>query len=427
MMATRSASAELYYRASDVRAAARGKWEWVLGYFGINSALLSNRHGPCPGCGGKDRFRFDDQEGNGTFICSQGGGGNLAGDGIALLAHAKDWSWQRCVQEIGDYLRLEKRGESQSRPNEEDVAPAPKANVKKVPKVDLAKVEEFVRGVPDIDSSFLRARSPVPIEEEGDERAVCSATDFLTRLYEPDEKVLIFTTQWSQGDFLYWKKTSNAQRPTPNIELEEAETFRLSSERGVKAVRSKLPRHGKEGIWFLVQPVSGQWDINPQGARAAGDNRPTWSRRFHKVVTAWRYYVLESDDLPHELWSKVVVSLQLPIAAIYTSGSRSIHALVKEEVDSKAQWDAVRDALRQIVCPLGADVGALSAVRLSRLPFCERAGTRDKSGKYVRFAKPGLQELLYLNPNPEHKAIRLMPELRQRQRDVASSSKEEAA
>jgi hypothetical protein len=118
------------------------------------------------------------------------------------------------------------------------------------------------------------------------------------------------------------------------------------------------------------------------------------------------------DVLPAELWRKVVVSLPLPIAAIYTSGSRSIHALVREQVDSKAQWDAVRDALRQIVCPLGADAGALSAVRLSRLPFCERAGTRGKDGRYIKFPKPGKQELLYLNPDPEHSAIRLLPERR---------------
>jgi hypothetical protein len=215
--------------------------------------------------------------------------------------------------------------------------------------------------------------------------------------------VLIFTQQWSQGDFL-----AQVQRVgDPDDNWKDVMTFRLANERGVKAKRSELPLGGKEGVWFLTNPVTGGWDINPNGR-----DGPVWSRRFHKVVTAWRYYVLESDVLAGELWRKVVVSLPLPIAAIYTSGSRSIHALVKEEVESKAQWDAVRDALRQIVCPLGADAGALSAVRLSRLPFCERAGTRKKDGKYVRFPKPGYQELLYLNPDPEHSAIRLLPEQR---------------
>ncbi|MBK7837114.1 MAG: hypothetical protein IPJ49_05390 [Candidatus Obscuribacter sp.] len=49
--------------------------------FGINPAHLSGRHNACPICGGSDRFRFDDQEGDGTFYCNQCG----AGDGFKLL------------------------------------------------------------------------------------------------------------------------------------------------------------------------------------------------------------------------------------------------------------------------------------------------------------------------------------------------------
>jgi hypothetical protein len=99
----------------------------------------------------------------------------------------------------------------------------------------------------------------------------------------------------------------------------------------------------------------------------------------------------------------VLAQLQIPICAIYTSGGRSIHALVKLEVPTKAHWDAVRDTLREMVCPLGGDAGAMSAVRLSRLPGCQRG--------VGAAAKP--QRLLYLNPNPaDHTAIRLLPELR---------------
>ncbi|MCL7666907.1 DNA primase, partial [Klebsiella pneumoniae] len=39
---------------------------------------------PWPVCGGKDRFRFDDQEGRGTWFCNQCG----AGDGLALVTRA---------------------------------------------------------------------------------------------------------------------------------------------------------------------------------------------------------------------------------------------------------------------------------------------------------------------------------------------------
>jgi putative DNA primase/helicase len=41
---------------------------------------LSGKHTACPLCGGKDRFRFDDKDGGGTYICSGCG----AGDGVQL-------------------------------------------------------------------------------------------------------------------------------------------------------------------------------------------------------------------------------------------------------------------------------------------------------------------------------------------------------
>lgn len=57
-----------------------GTWRQTLENYGCH--LPSGRHhGPCPVCGGKDRFRFDDKEGRGTWFCSQcdpqSGGGLL--------------------------------------------------------------------------------------------------------------------------------------------------------------------------------------------------------------------------------------------------------------------------------------------------------------------------------------------------------------
>ena len=57
-----------------------GAWRQTLEGYGCH--LPSGRqHGPCPVCGGKDRFRFDDKDGRGTWFCSQcdpqSGGGLL--------------------------------------------------------------------------------------------------------------------------------------------------------------------------------------------------------------------------------------------------------------------------------------------------------------------------------------------------------------
>lgn len=57
-----------------------GQWETVLGNYGCQLPH-GRKHGPCPVCGGKDRFRFDDKNGRGTWFCSQcepsSGGGLL--------------------------------------------------------------------------------------------------------------------------------------------------------------------------------------------------------------------------------------------------------------------------------------------------------------------------------------------------------------
>ena len=57
-----------------------GSWRQTLENYGCHLPS-GGHHGPCPVCGGKDRFRFDDKEGWGTWFCSQcdpqSGGGLL--------------------------------------------------------------------------------------------------------------------------------------------------------------------------------------------------------------------------------------------------------------------------------------------------------------------------------------------------------------
>jgi len=68
--------------SEKTRDAARGKWKGILPQLGVDESYLKNIHGPCPICkDGKDRFRFDDDGGNGTYYCNQCG----AGSGIHLV------------------------------------------------------------------------------------------------------------------------------------------------------------------------------------------------------------------------------------------------------------------------------------------------------------------------------------------------------
>jgi len=93
--------------AASVKAAASGRWPAILSDLGVPESALRNRHGPCPGCGGKDRFRFDNRDGRGTFICSQGGNDELAGDGFALLEHCFGLSFADALRRVGDLLNVQ--------------------------------------------------------------------------------------------------------------------------------------------------------------------------------------------------------------------------------------------------------------------------------------------------------------------------------
>ena len=115
----------------------------------------------------------------------------------------------------------------------------------------------------------------------------------------------------------------------------------------------------------------------------------------------WRYLVLESDRTNSADWLSAVAQMPLPIAAVYTSGGKSVHALVKVDAGSKAHWNEIARKLKPVLTILGADPKAMSAVRLSRLPCCERLGATDKYGVYQAYPSPHLQRLLYLNPAPD--------------------------
>lgn len=75
---------------------ATGRWHGILVQLGISNEFLTGKHGPCPICGGKDRFRFDNKEGRGTWICSQCG----AGDGFLMLQHLKGWTYREAALEV---------------------------------------------------------------------------------------------------------------------------------------------------------------------------------------------------------------------------------------------------------------------------------------------------------------------------------------
>lgn len=73
-----------------------GKWADILQGCGIEAKALSGKNGPCPWCGGRDRFRFLNTENRGTFICGQCG----AGDGMEFAMRALGLNFKEALDRV---------------------------------------------------------------------------------------------------------------------------------------------------------------------------------------------------------------------------------------------------------------------------------------------------------------------------------------
>jgi len=225
---------------------------------------------------------------------------------------------------------------------------------------------------------------------------------FLSALYPSGSRVLVFTRFASQGQYLW---------AVPGADDRMGGAWELGRTQEVKARRvDKLPREGNCGVWFLNQPVDGMWRENPGKYRQ--DGTPEFSRRHEPCVMAWPYLVLESDIPGIEgQWMSYLAGLRLgALVAMYTSGGKSVHALIRLNAESKWEWDQIRDTVKPLLTKHGADPGVFSAVRLTRLPGCLRHGTERrvpgaKELDYQRYMgrdgkpEPRRQELLYFKPN----------------------------
>ncbi len=88
----------------QVISASENNWPHVLGCLNINVPDSPRRHAPCPACGGKDRFRFDDN-GRGSFICNQCG----AGDGLDLIKRVNNCDTTEAALLAADVLGIDYR------------------------------------------------------------------------------------------------------------------------------------------------------------------------------------------------------------------------------------------------------------------------------------------------------------------------------
>ena len=224
----------------------------------------------------------------------------------------------------------------------------------------------FIAGNDNIDADWLATRSPVCPWNR-------TPASFLHALYNEGDKVIIFDDFRSQGQEVW-----DASRPA------------------LRCKGTKLLRKGK-APWSLVPEQSGRrrslmstmTGINPGAATRT--SRPGGSCCLRATAPTSplpsglrRLFCCRCPSFPSAR----------PEAAWLTLWSRRRRKQRRLGPHQGLPGPGSHDARRRY--PF------LSAVRLTRLPCCERLGKEDEDGKYQKFADgPHLQRLLYLNPAPD--------------------------
>jgi putative DNA primase/helicase len=123
---------------------AHGRWKEILPLLGVEPRFLVNRHGPCPLCGGKDRFRFDDKDGSGSYYCNGCG----AGVGIIMLRKLHRWDHATACHEIDKVL------------GSEPISPKPASSSKGSRADRLGRLERVIAEAtdPEIVNGYISAR-----------------------------------------------------------------------------------------------------------------------------------------------------------------------------------------------------------------------------------------------------------------------------
>jgi putative DNA primase/helicase len=115
---------------------------------GVDIGFLQNRHGPCPICGGRDRYRFDDRDGTGSYFCNQCG----AGTGLILIRKLKGWDHRTACDAVDQIIGVGTRTLC--------TAPVIAEPKRSDPGALAAKVRRLIDQAdrPDLVSTYLRKR-----------------------------------------------------------------------------------------------------------------------------------------------------------------------------------------------------------------------------------------------------------------------------
>ena len=172
---------------------------------------------------------------------------------------------------------------------------------------------------------------------------------YLTTLFEPEEYVGYVVNTFSLPDGKQSPTMGNYSRTVQQI---------IDGINGTTQLENVFGSFNKEmGAWIRFNPIDGKGVKN--------DN-----------VTAFRYMLLESDNMSLGKQKAILEQLELPIAAMVFSGGKSIHAIVKVDAYSYEEYRKRVDFIYSIAQKNGfkPDKKNRNPSRLSRMPGVMRDG-----------------------------------------------------
>ena len=197
---------------------------------------------------------------------------------------------------------------------------------------------------------------------------VRDVTDYLSALFEPEEKICVVVTA-SQDEDGKWRPYGG------------------STSRTCKQLLDSLKRKTEDPItdtFGTTNPDSGVWVcFNPMDGTGRRNNN----------VTSYRYALVESDTQDIDTQYAILQDLKLPIRVLVHSGGKSLHAIVHIGAVDYKQYQERVDYLYTVCRKHGLDVDTQdkNPSRLSRLPGFMRGEKRqyivDKSIGFSDFVE----------------------------------------
>lgn len=247
----------------------------------------------------------------------------VTGRTVFQMAYDRGWSAPRRSSAFG----WDDAARTAERPGEQpDVAPI---TVSRVDPRDVGE-EEVPEGAPDDPETEV--------------------VDYLTALFEPYERVGFVTDQAAPDGDGRWRPCGAGDYSRTREEL--VDSIRRNSGHLDWTFGTA---HEEAGAWVRINPLDGQ---------GASDNH----------VSDYRYALVESDDMPVGKQLAMIHEMRLPVAAIVTSGGKSVHAVVHVDASDRREYKQRVQALYEYCRQSGftCDEQNRNPSRLSRLPGFRR-------------------------------------------------------